>query len=446
MTIREATVIGAGTMGGGIAALFANAGIPVTLLDTTDDMAASGFERIKRASPSAFDSNEALTLVTIGSLDENLDAVRRADWIVEAIVERVEPKRDLLARVDAARRPGAIVSTNTSGLLIASLVADRSPDFAAHFLGTHFFNPPHVMRLVEVIPGAATRSDVVAFVSDFLRARFAKGVVLCKDSPNFIANRYGSITAAFAMGYALDHGYTVEETDAILGPLVGRPKTALYRLYDLVGLDVASDVSENLYDLIPDDETRDVLRNQRGLALRAAQRARGRLGNKSGAGFYKKPPPGEEGPILTLDLETLEYRPRIEPAIPSLAEAVAIPALADRLRFVLAQDDRAGALARHLVYHALGYAARRLPEIADDVASVDRAVRWGFSHEMGPFEIWDALGVRETARAMRDAGVAIAPWVDALLDAGTESFYRMESGEAYAYSPARGTFVREEPA
>ncbi|HEX8686025.1 MAG TPA: 3-hydroxyacyl-CoA dehydrogenase family protein, partial [Pyrinomonadaceae bacterium] len=230
-----------------------------------------------------------------------------------------------------------------------------------------------------------------------------------------------------------------------LSPLVGRPKTGLFRLQDLVGLDVSSAVGENLYGLIPEDETREALRDPRAAALRGAQIERGRLGDKTGQGFYKKPPKGAGGDILTLDLETLEYRARREPDIPSVKEALKIKSLPERVRFVLGQDDKAGRLARHAVYHTLGYASRRVPEITDRLADVDRAMRWGYSHELGPFELWDALGVRRTADAMEGEGVAVAGWVREMLDAGHETFYRQEGGALAFYDPARKVYVSEAP-
>jgi 3-hydroxyacyl-CoA dehydrogenase len=460
--IDRVVVVGAGTMGGGIAAAVANAGIPVHLLDVvptelTAEEAARGltledrpvrnrvvealFERLKGSSPPPFPTPEAEGLVTLGNVEDDFDRVAEGDWIVEAVVEHLPPKRELMARIEQRRRPGSIVSSNTSGLPISSIAAETSDDFKAHFLGTHFFNPPWLMSLLEVIPARETKPEVLDFMTKFVTERLGKGVIVCKDTPNFVANRYASITGAIAFAYLLEHGYTIEEGDAVLGPLVGRPKTAFFRLYDLVGLDVATSVGANLYDLIPDDETREVLRDGRSAALFAEQRARNRLGNKTGQGFYKRPPRGQEGEILTLDLETMEYRPRREPEIPSLAEAAAIPDLGERLRFVLSRDDRAGALARHVLYNALAYAARRVPEIADEIVAVDRAARWGYAHELGPFEIWDALGVRETAGAMRAAGIAVAPWVDEMLAAGHERFYRTDDGRMSQYDPATRGYV-----
>ena len=253
--LKRAVVIGAGTMGGGIAAHLANAGLRVDVLDVTPrEQTEAALARLRRAG--AFSTPEAAGLVAAGRLDEDFRVVGEADLVVEAIVERLAPKRELFARVARARGGRSVVTSNTSGLPIRELAAGLPADFRAHFLGTHFFNPPYLMKLLEVIPTAETDPEVLAFVIDFAERRLCKGVVVCKDTPNFIANRYGSISAALALAYVLEHGYTVEEADAVLGPAIGRPKTALFRLQDLVGLDVAAQVGQNLYHLIPDDETR----------------------------------------------------------------------------------------------------------------------------------------------------------------------------------------------
>jgi 3-hydroxyacyl-CoA dehydrogenase len=413
-TIQRVVVIGSGTMGGGIAAHFANASVPVHLLDVSQQVVKGGFERMKKSKPPAFFTAETADLVTIGSLDEHEARIAEGDWIIEAIIEELEPKRELVARIDRLRKKGSIVSSNTSGLPISSIAVNASADFKAHFLGTHFFNPPRYMKLLEIIPTADTRPDILAFVRDFAERRLGKGVVICNDTPNFIANRIASIGGATLLDFVLEHGYTIEETDAIVGPLIGRPKTAAFRLQDLVGLDVASSVAANLYGLIPHDESREILRSPRVEGLRKRQMDLGRLGDKTGQGFYKK---GGKS-ILTLDLASGDYRERIEPDIPSISQGMKIKSLPERLKFVLTQDDKAGALARHVIYNTLGYAARRIPEITDDFTNVDRAMRWGFSHEMGPFELWDALGVRETSEAMRQYSVAVPDWVDSRVATG----------------------------
>ena len=465
-TIRRVVVIGSGTMGGGIAAHAANAGLQVYLLDVAPEgltpeeekkglklespqvrnrIVNASLERLKKSKPAAFFTPEAASLVTAGNLEDNFEWVGEGDWIVEAVVEQLEPKRELLARVGRARKAGSIVSSNTSGLPIASIAEGLSEEFRAHFLGTHFFNPPRYMKLLEVIPTRDTKPEVVEFVKEFAGRRLGKGVVVCKDTPNFIANRLGSVLGASATGFVLENGYTIEEADAILSPLIGRPKTGLFRLQDLVGLDVSGSVGDNLYRLIPDDETREVLRNQNLGSLRTVQMERGRLGDKTGQGFYKKPPKGAKGDILSLDLETFEYRERREPDIASVKEAQKIKSLPERVKFVLKQDDKAGRLARHVVYHTLGYASRRVPEITDRILDIDRAMRWGYSHELGPFELWDALGVRATAEAMEREGVTVAPWVGEMLDAGHESFYRESDGALSFYDPARKGYVNEAP-
>jgi 3-hydroxyacyl-CoA dehydrogenase len=432
-TISRAVVIGSGTMGGGIAAHFANAGIPVYLLDVTQEIVKASLERLKKNKPAAFFTPETAALITVGALDASEHWIAEGDWILEAIIENMDAKRELVARLDRLRKPDSIVSSNTSGLPISQIAIHASEGFRKHFIGTHFFNPPRYMKLLEVIPTPDTAPEVVSFVRTFGEQRLGKGVVLCKDTPNFIANRLASIGGVSVSEYALEHDYTVEEVDAIAGPLIGRPKTASFRLQDLVGFDVASAVASNLYDLIPNDESREVLRGQRFEALRKAQMEKGRLGDKTGQGFYKK----DGKTILSLDLKTGEYRERIEPQIASLAEAAKIRSLPKRLAFVLEQDDRAGQLARHVVYEALGYASRRVPEISDELVNIDRAARWGFSHDLGPFELWDAIGVRKTADAMEKHGVAVAPWVREMLDAGNDSFYR----DGAVYDPATKQYV-----
>ena len=462
--INRVVVIGSGTMGGGIAAHVANAGLPVYLLDIApgeltpeeekrglkldhpkvrNRIVAAALDRLKKAKPAAFFTPQAAELVTIGNLEDNFAWVGEGDWIVEAIVENLTAKRELVARIEQVRKPNSIVSSNTSGLPIGAIAAEASADFKAHFLGTHFFNPPRYMKLLEVIPTPETDPKITEFMTAFGERRLGKGVVICKDTPNFIGNRFGSISGATTLSYILENNYTIEEADAILGPLIGRPRTGMFRLQDLVGLDVSSSVGENLYGLIEHDESREVLRNPKLRTLRMTQIERGRLGDKTGQGFYQKPPKGAKAEILSLDLETMEYRPRREPAIPSIAEAMKIKPLSQRLAFVLAQDDKAGALSRHAIYNSLAYAARRVPEITDQIVNVDRAVRWGFSHELGPFEMWDALGVRQTAAAMEANKIEVAPWVKEMLAAGHETFYHSDNGRLSYFDPARKAYTAE---
>jgi len=457
-TIDNVAVIGAGTMGAAIAAHCANAGLPVLLLDvvpgeltadeqrrglTLDDPAVKnrvvrdGFERIGKIQPPSFMSARARELVRLGNLDDDLEAAGQAGWIVEAVVEKLEVKRRLMARLDAVRRPGAIVTTNTSGLPISRIAEGLSDGFRRHFFGTHFFNPPRYMKLLEIIRGAESDPAAVATIAELASRRLGKGVVYARDTPNFIGNRILSIHGSFVMDYALEHGYRFEEVDALTGPLIGRPKSATFRLQDLVGIDVAWFVAQNLHGLIPDDPHRDVLASPRLEKLIGGLIERGRLGNKSGHGFYRKTK-GESGGTVfaVLDPETFDYEPQREPGFESLAAAGKVRDLGERIAALFDErfdEDRGARFARAVVSHFLGYAAAVAPEVAFDLPSVDRAIRWGFSYELGPFELWDRLGVAATAERMEAAGVAVAPWVRAMLEAGHASFYRREDGRTTGY-------------
>jgi 3-hydroxyacyl-CoA dehydrogenase len=361
-TIKRVVVIGAGTMGGGIAALVASTGIPVTLLDIatkelSPEDAAKGltlaspevknrvvkslWERQLKAKPAALFSPEAANLVKLGNLDDDFDAVRHADWIIEVIVEQLEPKRELMARIDEIRQPHAIVSSNTSGIPIAQIAEGRSDEFRAHFLGTHFFNPPRYLKLLEVIPTPETRPEIVAFMREWGSKHLGKGVVIAKDRPNFIANRIGTYAGQVRMLYALENGYSVEEVDTLSGPLIGNPKTATFRLADLVGLDVLAHVTSNLYKAIPDDESRESFRLPEVLRRLVEAKA---LGNKSGAGFYKRVKGASGSEFHPLNVQTGEYEPPKKPRFELVGQVRKIEKLDERLRAIFAHGagDRAG--------------------------------------------------------------------------------------------------------
>jgi 3-hydroxyacyl-CoA dehydrogenase len=451
--IRKVAVIGSGTMGGGIAAHCANAGIPVVLLDiaptalTPEEQAKgltleskqvrnrivnSGMERIKKSRPASFFTPERAGLVTLGNLEDDLGLIADADWIVEVIIEQLEPKRDLMARIEQVRKPGSIVSSNTSGIPIASIAEGRSEDFRAHFMGTHFFNPPRYLYLLEVIPTGDTASDAVATIRRFAEQELGKGVVICKDRPNFIGNRIFSYAGQAIVNYAIANGYSVEEVDNLTGELIGFPKTATYRLLDLVGLDVMLHVNRNLYAAVPEDEEREVFQVAPVFDDMAK---RGWLGNKSGQGFYKQVKGAGGREFWSLNLQTMEYQAPSKVRFELVGKARKIEDLRDRLRYILDNSgmDRAGQLLSHAILKTLGYAARRIPEISDRLIDVDRAMRWGFSHQLGPFEIWDALGVRKAAGMMAERGIAVAPWVEEMLAKGIESFYRTEHGRVTGF-------------
>ncbi len=460
--IRKVAVIGAGTMGGGIAAHCANAGLQVVLLDavptslTPEEQARgltlespavrnrlvnAGLERVKKARPAALFTPERASLITVGNTEDDLGLLADADWIVEAIVEQLEPKRALMERIERVRRPGSIVSSNTSGIPIAAIAAGRSEEFRAHFLGTHFFNPPRYLYLLELIPTPDTLPEVVEAMRAFAEERLGKGVVVAKDRPNFIGNRIFTYAGQVTVGYALANGYSVEEVDSLTGELIGNPRTATFRLLDLVGLDVMLHVTRNLYEAVPDDEEREVFRIAPEIDAVAQ---RGWLGNKAGVGFYKEVRGAQGREFWPLNLRTMEHEPPKKPRFDLVGRARKIEDLRERLRFLVenAEGDRAGTFVRETLLRTIAYAARRIPEIADSIADVDRAMRWGFNQQLGPFEVWDALGVRWAAGLMRERGIAVAPWVEQMLGAGAESFYRREGGRVTGvWSPARGEYV-----
>ena len=455
--IHKAVVIGSGTMGAAIAAHLANAGVPVTLLDIVPkdapagDRAArnkvvnEGWERSLKAKPANLMSPELKTLVRLGNLEDDFGAVAEADWVCEAIVENLKIKQDLMARIDEVRKHTGIVTTNTSGIPVASIAEGRSEGFKKHFFGTHFFNPPRYLKLLEIIPTGDTDPSVVEFFSWFGEYRLGKGIVLCKDTPNFIGNRVAFGTGAFAMDFILKNGYTVDEVDAITGPLIGRPKTATFRLIDLVGLDVWDHVARNLAPLIPHDRLgQEYLKAEAPAKLMSAMLERKWLGNKTKVGFYKEVR-GETGKkeFWSMDLNTLEHVPPTKPRFDSVKAAKDVEGLGNRLKVLFEADDKAANLVKALTYQGFQYASSIIPEVADTVKPIDDAVRWGFMHQAGPFETWDMLGVKETVERMNAAGHPAAPWVNKMLDAGFESFYQYENGEKVAvYDAAQGKYVQ----
>lgn len=436
--IHNAVVIGAGTMGASLAAHLANAGVPVTLLDIvpkdapTGDKAArnkivnEGWDRCLKARPANLMSSDLATFVKLGNLEDDFEAVANADWIIEAIIERLDIKRQLMARIDKVRKPQAIVSTNTSGIPVKDIAAECSKGFKQHFLGTHFFNPPRYLKLLEIIPTADTLKEVAEFISWFGEYRLGKGIVLCKDTPNFIGNRVAFGTAAFALNYFLENNYTVDEVDALTGPLMGHPKTATFRLIDLVGIDVWEHVGRNLKEAIPNDTyAQKYLNAEKPNALIRTMVERNWLGNKTKVGFYKEVRT-EDGKkeFWSLDLQKLEHVPPGKPRFESVGKIKDIPELGERLKAMIGESDRAAQLIQTLTYQGFQYATSIIPEVADTPKPIDDAVRWGFMHESGPFEIWDMLGVAATVEKMKAAGFAPAVWVEDMLKSGCATFYQ----------------------
>jgi 3-hydroxyacyl-CoA dehydrogenase len=455
--IRKAAVIGSGTMGSGIATLLAGVGIETTLLDIPakgtqpgdpparrNAIVLDNLKKIQSSRPPQVFSASDIADIHVGNIDDDLPKLANADWIIEVVVERLDVKRSLMAKLVEFARPDALITTNTSGLPIAAIAEGFSRDFTRRFMGTHFFNPPRHLKLLEVIPHDETDPEAVRFMVEFGTRILGKGVVICKDRPNFIGNRFMSMSGMQVMNYALDNGYTVEEVDSLTGPLIGRPKTATFRLNDLVGFDVAVHVARNLYPAIPDDPAREVLNHPKAAALSQKMLDNGWLGSKTGQGFYKtvKGSSGEKE-FWPLNLETMEYEPPRSPRFESVGKHRKVESLGERIRLLINETDRAGQFLWHLHAFYLAYASNRVPEITETIVNVDNAQKWGFGHEMGPFEIWDAIGVAETIPAFESAGYPVAEWVKQMVASGQHTFYRRDDkGRVIAYySPQIGGYV-----
>jgi 3-hydroxyacyl-CoA dehydrogenase len=460
--IEKAVVLGAGTMGSRIAAHFANAGLPCILLDIVppnlpadapagerNKIVRTGLDAAKKSKPAAFFTAALAERIAIANFDDDLARCAEADWIIEAVAENLEIKRKLLLRVAQFRKPGAIVTTNTSGLPVHLIAEGMSEEFQQHWAGTHFFNPPRYLKLVEVIPGPKTSSAVVELLSEFCDRRLGKGVVVAKDTPNFIANRIGTFSMLNALRLMGTLGMTVEEVDACTGPAVGWPKSATFRTADIVGLDVLVHVVKNIYETVPNDESR---QSYKVPALVEEMARRGWLGDKTGQGFYKKVKGYGEKEILTLDVNTMEYRVRQKARFASLEMGKAIEDTRDRLRALVGPvlEGQKGDKAQQFLWSALSemclYAARRVPEISDSVVDVDRALRWGFAWELGPFEVMDAIGVKAFAAQVQKEGRTLPPVIEKVLASGRKGFYESEKGTTSVFDISSGGVRKvEEP-
>lgn len=458
--IQKAAVLGAGTMGARIAAHFANAGLPCLLLDivpkdapATDrnKIVAAGLEAAKKSKPAAFFAPALASKISIGNFDDDLSRISDADWIIEVVAENLEIKRNLLAKVAQFRKPGAIITTNTSGLPVHLLAEGLPEEFQRHWAGTHFFNPPRYMKLVEVIPGPQTSREVLDTVSDFCDRRLGKGVVIAKDTPNFIANRIGTFSMLNALRLMSQLGMTIEEVDACTGPAVGWPKSATFRTADIVGLDVLIHVVNNIYETAPHDESREAYKIPPLIEEMAKRKW---LGDKTGHGFYKRVKGHQgESEILTLDVNTLEYRPRQKAKFPSIEAGKAIEDTRERLRAFLAPlfEGQKTDKAQQFIWGGLSemclYAGRRIPEISDRIEDLDRAMRWGFAWELGPFESVDAIGLPAFAQQIKKEGRALPPIFEKALAGGRQSFYESHRGETSVFDFCSSSLKKvQEPA
>jgi 3-hydroxyacyl-CoA dehydrogenase len=442
---EKAAVLGAGTMGAQIAAHLANAGIPtVESREVRDRVARAGLEAARKAKPAAFFTPGAAALVSVGNFEDDLPKLKDCDIIVEAVVERLDIKRSLFERVEKFRKPGSVVASNTSGIPIRQIAEGFSEDFRAHFLGTHFFNPPRYLHLVELIRTEWTKPEVSCSVYGFLDRRLGKGVVVAKDRPNFIANRVGTYGAMVTLRTLAEDGYTIEEVDKMTGPALGRPKSATFRTFDIVGLDVLAHVARNLYEAVPEDEERETYRLPEFVERMVGQ---GILGDKTKGGFYQKRGGGEKKEIWTLDVASLEYRAPQKAKLPALDAAKNIEDTRARVRALVWGKDRAGQFLWKTMSRVFAYAANRIPEIADTVVEVDRAMKWGFGWELGVFEAWDAVGVEKSVAKLKEEGRAVPANVQKMLDAGATSFYKREGGQEFYFDFESGGYkaVAEQP-
>ena len=436
---RRAAVLGAGVMGSQIAAHLANAGLEVLLLDVTPEsigregkknsLVEDAFKAATKMKPAPFMADDVAKRVTLGNFDDDFDKISDVDWIIEVVIERMDVKKDVLARIEKVASDTAVISSNTSGLPIAEMSAHLGESFKSRFLGTHFFNPPRYLKLFEVIPTPDTDPEVVARVSTFARVHLGKGIVMAKDTPNFIGNRIGTYAMLGAVEQFESGDYSIEEIDALTGQLIGHAKSATFRTADVVGLDTLRHVTSNLYDAIPDDESRD--RFQVPTVLQRLVDLKN-LGAKSKAGFYKK----EGKTIKSFDPETGEYGDPKEVGFDT--KSLRGGSLAETLRNLWNDDGRPGQFFRDTTLDLIGYTARRTPEISDSPANLDRALRWGFGWEMGPYQMWDALGIDAVRDALKEHDIGMPDWV---ADVPSDGFYReTEAGIPEVWTPGDGGY------
>lgn len=459
MNVRKAAVLGAGTMGAGIAAHLANAGIPTLLLDIapnelTPEESAKGltlespsvrnrivstlFEASKKLKPAPFMLGDNARLITIGNFTDDLAKIKDCDLVVEAVVENLEIKHKLFTEVEKHRKPDAVIASNTSGIPIDSIAEPFSDDFKAHFLGVHFFNPPRYMKLVEVIPGTKTSGEIACKTSGFLDQRLGKGVVPAKDRPNFIANRIGTFGMMATVHEMIAMGFTPTEVDQMTGKAIGHASSATFRTSDLVGLDVLAHVNKNLYPAVPDDEDREVFKLPAVIETMLEKKL---LGDKTKGGFYKKSADAEgKRIILELDLNTFEYKPQAKTKFPSIDAAKAIEDKEKRIKTLVWGEDRVGEFLWKTMSRTFRYAANRIPEIADTIVEVDNAIKWGFGWEIGVFETWDAVGVAKSVERMKAEGQAVPASVEKMLAVGATSFYKNDGGEHSFYDLVNGEY------
>ncbi|NCI49156.1 3-hydroxyacyl-CoA dehydrogenase [Sediminibacterium roseum] len=449
-SIRKVAVLGSGVMGSRIACHFAGIGVQVLLLDMVpkgSEESTKPAERNKlvndalqaavKSNPSPVFTKDVLKRITTGNFDDNMKDIASCDWIIEVVVERLDIKQLIYEKVERFRKPGTLVTSNTSGIPIHMMAEGRSDDFRKNFCGSHFFNPPRYLRLLEIIPTPHTDPAVVDFLMHYGDLYLGKTTVLCKDTPAFIANRIGvfSIMSVFHIMDKL--GLTIDEIEALTGPVMGRPKSATFRTGDLVGIDTLVKVAKGVADNCPNDEAKEVFTIPAWLDTVVKNNW---LGDKTGQGFFKKIKSAEGKEILTLNLQTMEYGARIKPKFASIEAAKPVEDLRQRIKMLNAAPDKAGEFYRMFHYALFSYISHRIPEISDEIYRLDDAMKAGFGWEIGAFETWDTLGVAKTVDAMKSAGYKVAPWVEEMLAAGATGFYKVEAGKRLYYDVASKSY------
>ncbi len=451
--IRKAAVIGSGVMGGGIAGLLASAGVRTLMLDIvppdlTDEMkkdpkgrnriVKQGLDTLLKASPALLMHPRDAARIDIGNIEDDFGKLGGCDWIIEVVVENLKVKRDLLKKIEKVRRPGTIVSTNTSGIPLKAMSEGLSLEFRQHFLGTHFFNPVRYMRLLELIPGEDTAPELLDFVAAYGEKILGKGIVWAKDTPNFIGNRIGVQGIVKAMQLMREEGLSIPAVDAVFGPVMGRPKTAMFKTADLVGLDVLAHVARNTYELVPDDEGRESYVMPGFVQAMIDNKL---LGKKSRSGFYKTDLTPEWQKVRkVIDPDTLSYSEYEPPDYPCLEKARRAGTLPEKMRAVVYGDDKLARFAWKALANNLIYAANRIPEISDTIVDIDNAMKWGFNFELGPFETWDAIGLTESAAKMQRDGFEVPEKIRAMIAAGHTAFYKTENGRRSYFDFAAGRY------
>ena len=436
-TIHHVAVLGAGTMGAQIAALIAEQGIDCDLLDLNTEMVEGAIQKLLELRPRAVGDVSSLDRIRSGSIDSDLDRLREADWVIEAVVERLEPKTELWRKCSPYVHQSAVLSTNTSGIPIAQLSKALPAEMRQRFLGTHFFNPPRYLHLLELIPTGETDRGVVSTIRDFAEDTLGKGVVTAHDVPGFITNRIGCFYFLAAIEAAEEFGFSPDQVDAISGPLMGRSSSATFRTIDLVGVDILLDICDNTRDALTSSAEREAFTAPQ---LLREMRERNWLGNKTGQGFYKREKVAGHSRLLTLDAKTFSYEGRGQDMQESLVSFREIDDTGERLRSLIASEIPAGDFAWRVLSKLLAFSAAKVGEVADDIVSIDRAMRWGFNWELGPFETWDALAVVDSVGHMESDGLTVPDWIVDVARSGG-SFYRREGDVLMQATPA-GTYER----